>query len=821
MNEVVLSIIATGVVLLLFFYAIRAWVFSKKRRQKMLARALNMKLYRVLLPERATTNDDESKSSHESQEDAYRTMEQLYAAFSGLKAKGLMKNYFGGPAIAFEVGYPEAGKAASVYAAVPRVFASSFEKLPHSLFPDARVEPSQDYNVMNKDGATVVAEVRLKRDGVWPIKTYSELGQDTFTVLAGTFAKFKELGEGAAFQIVVRPAQKSKNKFGKKLAKGLREGKSIEEVKRKQFDKSVLGMFVGLFSSKKKKVDEPKTGDEETAKRVEEKAIRAGYDANIRLVTSAPDEATAERMMGEIASLFEQFSDPHCNALKVSILKNKRASHTLFDFAFRIPDAKSACYLATHELVTLFHFPRGTKENPHMETLRSHDAPIPREIASSGLLLGENVYHNEATPVYVADDDRMRHLYIIGQTGTGKTAFFKNMIMQDIQNGKGVCFIDPHGDTAEDLLGLIPDERMKDLIYFDPSDVDRPMGLNFLEYDIMKPEQKTFVVNELFSIFQKLYGKVPESMGPMFEQYFRNSTLLVLEDPPTGNTILEIGRVLSDKAFRDLKLSRSNNMVVNTFWRQVAEKAGGESSLANIVPYIRSKFDTFLANDIMRPIIAQETSSFDFRAAMDSNKILLVNLSKGRIGELNSSLLGLIIVGKILIGALSRADLPESERKDFYLYIDEFQNTTTPAIATILSEARKYRLGLVIAHQFIGQLEDEIRKAVFGNVGSIVSFRVGTDDTETMVNVFSPVFSEDDLLKIDNFNAYARLLSHGQSMRPFNFHTMPPAKSDPARIAQAKEFSRLQYGRRREEVEAEIRSRYEKFGTPVTRPSEL
>lgn len=812
MSSAVLQLIIGGALGIVLLYILVVWLFGRESRQRSLARSLNMKLYRVLLPERAANSNEDS--SREAQEDVYRVMEQLYTASAGLRAKGWTSKMYGGAAVAFEVGFPEIGKAASVYAAVPRAFASSFEKLVHSLFPDARIEPSQDYSVMNKDGVTLVAEVRLKRDGVWPIKTYDEIKQDTFTVLAGTFAKFAEQGEGAAFQLVFRPARKSKNSFGKKLAKGLREGKSFEDVKRKEREKSVLGMAFSLFTGKKKKNDdEPKTGDEETAKRVEEKALRAGFETNIRLVTSASTKDEAERMMGEISSLFEQYTNPHGNSFKVSVLKNKTAEHALFDFAFRIPEDKGSSYLATHELATLFHFPRGNQENPHLETLRAHDAPIPREIATTGLLLGENVYHNDVSKVFLADDDRRRHLYVIGQTGTGKTAFLKNLIMQDIVSGKGLCFIDPHGDMAEELLGLIPQERLEDVIYFDPSDIERPMGLNFLEYDVSKPEQKTFVVNELFSIFQKLYGKVPESMGPMFEQYFRNATLLVLDDPSTGNTLLEIGRVLSDKSFRELKLSRSGNVVVQTFWRQIADKAGGESSLANIVPYITSKFDTFLANDIMRPIIAQETSSFDFRKAMDSKKIILVNLSKGRLGELNSTLLGLVIVGKILLSAFSRVDIPESEREDFFLYIDEFHNTTTPAISTILSEARKYRLSLVIAHQYIGQLDDDIRKAVFGNVGSMVSFRVGTDDTETLTNVFAPVFSEDDLLKLNNYNAYARLLSHGQSMRPFNFRTLPPAKGNHERMEEVRKLSRAKYGRKREDVEADIRRRYEKFGS--------
>jgi len=307
------------------------------------------------------------------------------------------------------------------------------------------------------------------------------------------------------------------------------------------------------------------------------------------------------------------------------------------------------------------------------------------------------------------------------------------MIRQDILDNKGVCFIDPHGSDVEDILGMIPPERVEDVIYFNPGDIERPMGLNILEYDPNHPEQKTFVVDELFGIFQKLYAGSPESMGPVFEQYFRNSAMLVVEDPETGNTLLDVSRVMTDERFRELKLSRCKNPIITQFWREVAVKAGGEAALANIVPYITSKFDVFLANEIMRPIIAQEKSAFNFRQIMDEKKILLINLSKGRLGDINSNLIGLIIVGKILMAALSRVDMPDKERNDFYLYIDEFQNVTTSSISMILSEARKYRLGLNIAHQYIKQLDDGIRDSVFGNVGSIAAYRVGSEDASALI----------------------------------------------------------------------------------------
>ncbi len=412
------------------------------------------------------------------------------------------------------------------------------------------------------------------------------------------------------------------------------------------------------------------------------------------------------------------------------------------------------------------------------------------------------------------DDDRRRHLYIIGQTGTGKSVFLKEMIRQDILAGKGVCFIDPHGDAAEEILSFIPPERADDLIYFNPGDTERPMGLNMLEYDPRYPEQKTFIINELLDIFNKLYD-MKLAGGPMFEQYFRNATALVMDDPSSGNTLLEINRVLLDKQFRDLKLSKTSNPLVRQFWTQLAEKAGGEADLKNLVPYISSKFDTFLSNEIMRPIIAQQKSAFNFRDVMDSGKILLINLSKGRLGELNSSLIGLIMVGKLLMAAFSRVDIQnQDDRKDFYLYIDEFQNVTTKSIATILSEARKYRLDLTITHQFIGQLEEDIKKAVFGNVGSMVSFRIGVEDTEILEKQFAPVITADDLLNLPNRHGYARLLINGQVTRAFSFETPPMSQGNPAVVPQLKEFSRLKYGADRAEVEKSIVDRYNAQTSP-------
>ncbi|MDD3662884.1 MAG: TraM recognition domain-containing protein, partial [Candidatus Pacebacteria bacterium] len=381
-----------------------------------------------------------------------------------------------------------------------------------------------------------------------------------------------------------------------------------------------------------------------------------------------------------------------------------------------------------------------------------------------------------------------------------------NMITQDIKNGDGVCYIDPHGTDIQTILSRIPKERIDDVIYFDPAYTARPMGLNMLEYDPKYPEQKTFVVNELMSIFNKLFD-MKTSGGPMFEQYFKNSAFLVMDHPESGSTLLEIGRVLSDKAFRDMKLAHCKNPIIKQFWEN-AEKTSGDQSLENFVPYITSKFDNFISNDIMRPVVLQEKSILNFRDIMDNKKILLVNLSKGRLGEINANLIGLLIVGKIQMAALSRVDMYGQKMNDFYLYIDEFQNVTTDSISSILSEARKYRLSLTVAHQYISQLDESIRNAVFGNVGSMAVFRVSSEDAQFLENKFKPTFTASDLIKLDNYNAYISMLINGQPTKPFNIETIAPQEGNPEIVSKIKELSYLKYGRPREEVEGEIMAKY-------------
>ncbi|OGH24712.1 MAG: hypothetical protein A2186_02030 [Candidatus Levybacteria bacterium RIFOXYA1_FULL_41_10] len=426
---------------------------------------------------------------------------------------------------------------------------------------------------------------------------------------------------------------------------------------------------------------------------------------------------------------------------------------------------------------------------------------------TEGLFLGNSTYRGLSKPVYIQKDDRTRHMYVIGKTGVGKSEFLKDMILQDIRNGHGVCFIDPH-DTIDKILPLIPPERAEDVILFDPSDTTRPMGLNMLEANT--EEQKHYVVSSIVGLMYKLYDPNKTGIiGPRFEHAIRNAMLTVMSEP--GSTFVEVVRALTDATFVQQLLPKVQDPIVRRYWTdQIAQTSDFHKS--EVLDYIVSKFGRFVTNKMMRNIIGQSESAFDFRRVMDEGKILLISLSKGKIGEENSSFLGLILIPKILVAAMSRQDIPEAQRRDFYLYVDEFQNFATPDFAQILSEARKYRLNLTVANQFIGQMEEEVKNAIFGNVGTVVSFRVGVTDANYLQHEFQPVFTEADLINVDRFNAYVKTIVNSEPMQPFSMDLTRDMAQERAmenpRVAELiRELSRLKYGKDLNLIEASIAER--------------
>ncbi|MEI6305166.1 MAG: type IV secretory system conjugative DNA transfer family protein [Candidatus Taylorbacteria bacterium] len=771
---------------------------------------LHMTLFEVSLPE--ATEEEKQKQLKE----LVSGMQQFYAGMLSIS-----ENKDGADWFTIEVANANGSEEFVFYVSVPTARKELFEKQILAIFSNAHVhEHKDDYNIFNETGVAVASYAELSRHPLYPLKSYEEFDIDPLNAILNAFSKIDKDGEGAAIQIVIGNKQDHYSKECVKVIEKIRKGVKVEHAL-KELDGGVAGMVFNdiknAFKSKEK-LDKEKEEIEKRAQALDATAIEQFtrklkspfVSVNIRVVASASTESEADGIMHDLESSFNQLENGHGNAIKWEKIANNKLASLLEKFSLRTYDHEEEMVLNLEELTTCLHFPASNvgRAAPQLKQSKAGTAPAPMDLATVGTLLGVNRHRGVEQKIYITDEDRMRHLYVIGQTGTGKTAFLKNLINQDIKAGHGVCFIDPHGSDVMDILANIPANRLEDVVYFDPASTDRPMALNMLEYDVRSPEQKTFVINEMFSIFQKLYGGVPESMGPIFEQYFRNATGLVVEDPETGCTLLDVSRVMSNKAFRDLKISRCKNPVIVQFWREIAEKAGGEASLANVVPYITSKFDVFLANEIMRPIIAQEKSSFNMRDIMDNKKILLVNLSKGRLGDINSHLIGLILVGKILMAALSRVDSFGKGMPDFFLYLDEFQNITTDSIATILSEARKYRLSMTIAHQFIGQLDEKIKNAVFGNVGSMAVLRVGFEDAEFLEKQFAPVFAVNDLINLDNRNVYVKMLANGRTTKPFSIETVLLEKGNPTQVDKLKELSSLMFGRPRADVEAEIMKKY-------------
>ena len=765
---------------------------SRSARKQKLAKDLELKLLAVSLPKiRKQELGRENRGADWKEE--VNLSAQLFSILTNLKSH-----------FALEAAVHHIGEEIHFYVGVPANSVQAIIRQIQGLWKDAQVAPVDDYNIFNHSGESSGMYLSQKFSYALPLRTYMESNVDTFAPILSGMSKINEVGEGIAIQILGKPAPESAKKNILQMLESLKKGAKLEDL--------IKGLKIGFGDIKKaiagpeeKKENEPKVIDEDAIKAVESKISRPLFALNIRVVASAMNNIQTDMILDGVLNGFSQFSAPKRQELK--FIKPRDLKNFFFQFSFRDFDEKQTVILNSEELASIFHFPAATTDIPKIKWAKAKEAPPPADLPASGTLLGESDFREEHKPVYIAEDDRRRHVYIIGQTGTGKTNLLMNMALDDIKNGKGVCVIDPHGEDAEALLSSIPQNRLDDVVIFDPSDLTKPLGMNMLEYDLNKPEEKTFIVNELFNIFDKLYD-MKVAGGPMFEQYTKNAILLLMEDMVNEPaTLMEIQRVFTDDDYRERKLMRITNPVVIDFWEKEALKATGEHSLANMSAYITSKFNNFTVNDYMRPIVGQEKSAFNFRKIMDEGKILLVLLAKGKIGEANANLLGMIILGKILMAALSRADMPQENRRDFNLFIDEFQNFTTDSTSIILAEARKYRLNLAMAHQFIAQLPEKIRDSVFGNVGTKIAFRVGINDAEFLVKEFAPIFDINDLTTLATGFAYIKMLIHGQSAPPFSLRAFLKPKGDYEIIAKVKEISRLKYGVDRAEIEQKIISR--------------
>jgi len=788
-------LVAAGVIVWL------VWLTVKE--QAVVRRTLDVVMLQVLLPKDVKADEKKEGVGDEIKE-SISVAEQFLSTLSNLKTGSMDVWLYGRPLVIFEIVAANDGKVIFQVGAERR-FIDHVEKQVYALYPEAEVKPASQYTVFEPGDNIRVGKAKLRSAQHMPMATYKELEVDPMQSITGSLARIQEK-DAAVIQFVCRPASDKVRRKGKLEAKKTVQGLQ-SDVRGGSKVKSATRQMTKTEEQREKeeqRAQQLTPRAQERIELVEHKVGQQQFEVNIRIGVATREKEESERVFEGIAAAFSQYDLPDLNALGVS--RAGKGERFVRDLVFRVPRRKEASVLSTTELASLFHWPMPTTETPNILWRGSRVAPAPPDLPKEGVLLGQNVYRGIETPVHFALDDRRRHLYMIGQTGTGKTTMFLNMVAQDIHAGHGVGVIDPHGDLIEDILLMVPPERQEDVILFDPRDGDRPLGFNILE--VKSEAQKDLVVNEVVQILQKLAARLnPESVGPMFEHYLRNALLALAEDP--GATLIDVPRMFVDDRFRKSVLSRNTNPTVRQFWEQeFAQSQRGQMS-ADMLSYVISKLGRFVSNKAMRNMIGQARSSFDVRQVMDEKKILLCNLSKGSLGDINSDLLGFVLVSKMQIAALGRANVAEDKRPDFYLYLDEFQNFTTDSIVTILSEARKYRLNLNLTHQFMQQLEDNIREAVLGNVGTIISYRVGVEDTELLAKQFEPVFTEYDLVNLERFTAVARLLVGGTPQRSFSLKVPPPPAGGDAQTREAiRASSRERYGRPVADVEEEILQRF-------------
>lgn len=803
-------------VLLVIFLVLRRFFHKGKH----LPYAFQKVILLVTLPKEAAQSQKDKDSGLQNIQEQIGRAEVLFSALGGMRAQRGIKPFLFGREDHFSLEIVVHKGLISFYVATPRYLQKYIEDQIQAQFHEAQVEEVDDYNIFSPKGVIIGAYLVCRRSYIFPLKTYKKLESDPLDAITNSLSKVKG-SDSAAIQIIARSAKKQWHRWGPKVASEMQQGKQLKEALKTASANPFLraiAKFVDVLKemwkakskeqeqlTKQKEPYKLSPMEEEVVKGLEEKSAKAGLDTNLRILVSAQNASYAQLYLDNIVNAFSQYNIyEYGNSFKK--IQPRKQKVFIQDFIYRVYREKRKVLLNTEELASLYHFPLPTTETPNIRWLKAKKAPAPVNMPQDGIELGTNIYRGEKIKVRIKEADRLRHMYIIGQTGTGKSTIMSEMAKQDIAAGRGVGVIDPHGSLVEDILECIPKERVDDVVIFNPSDLERPVGLNMLE--AKTEEEKDFAVQEMIAIFYKLFP--PEMIGPMFEHNMRNVMLTLMSDINNPGTIAEIPRMFSDTEFQQHWVKKVKDPVVRAFWEKEMAKTT-DFHKSEMLGYLISKVGRFVENNMMRNIIGQSHSGFDFREIMDQSKILLVNLSKGTTGEVNSSLLGLIIVSKLQMAALSRANIPEAERKVFYLYIDEFQNFITDSIETILSEARKYKLALVIAHQFIGQLVKDnntrIRDAVFGNVGTIISYRIGPEDTELIAKQLTPVVNEFDLMNLDPFHAYIRLLIDNSASKAFSMAAHPPTKCDSKLVDSIIKLSRLKYGRDRLVVESEILER--------------
>ncbi len=810
-----LIIVTIIVILIAIVYSTR--VFSL-RKSKKYERGLKMVSLLIHLPPATDDIDAGGRDKREIANEAISKAQVMYSILSSTITKGVKTSIYGQRHFSFEIIASDG--LVRYYALVPTELTETVKQAIQSAYPTARIEEKGEPNIFAHDGKIeniAGAELTLNKDYYLPIATYEDTRRDSTTAILNALSAVNQ-NEGAAVQILFRPAQKKWSEAGKTYIENAQKGKKV-----KTGGTLVSDLVMDVIKAPWEVPKEHEKPEEVTITNLKQEEIQAitnkmrypGFETLIRVIACSDTKPRSDAIVGGIVSAFSQFDSPELNGFKVNIFKDMKKF--AIDYTLRAFSMKNTSnILNSVELASIFHLPEQSAiPSSQVERQLVKQVDGPAKLMTEGLFLGTNEFRGAKKAIYLGEKDRRRHMYVIGQTGMGKSVFLENLAFQDMCDGKGFAFIDPHGDAVEALLKRVPEERIDDVIYFDPADIEHPVGMNMFEFS--SEDQKDFIVQEGISMLQSLFDPNNQGFfGPRGQHMFRNAALLLMADP-AGATFIDIPQCFTDPEFVKSKLKYVTDKAVYDYWTKEFPASQKSNDAGEVITWFASKWGPFLSNTIMRNTLGQIKSGFNIRDIMDHKKIFLVNLSKGRLGDINANLLGMIFVMKFQQAAMSRQDIPEDERQDFCLYVDEFQNFATDSFESILSEARKYRLNLIVANQFMTQLTEKIREALLGNVGTIICGRIGVTDAELMVKAFSPTFTAEDLTKTPNFAAVAKVMMFDMPSAPFTINLPPPMGEPNDRLMETlRVYSATKYAKTRSEVEKEIESRWTSSATTKT-----
>ena len=705
------------------------------------------------------------------------------------------------------------------YAYTPRKFKNFVQSQIYAQYPDAEIHESVDYSKSIPSGSFVSSvEVSLARDFIFPIKTFRDFEVDPLSAITSALEDVNP-GEQLWLQILVRPVEDFWQDRGHEYVKMVREGVSPVTLNPEDIvidvGKSLLSLGGSVASNMMRGPQGPpdprasvvppvrlSAGQELTLKILENKLSKIGFETKIRLVSTAANRERAEDLLAGLVSSFKQYSTANVNSFEPDP-ESPSPDVLVKDFQSRIFTEKEAGHyiLTTEELASIFHLPNLTVQTPSIAWTGAKKGEPPINLPTTGgTVIGETVFRDVKTQFGIKKSDRRKHIYVIGKTGTGKSTLLKNMIIQDMRAGEGVAVLDPHGQLIDELLDYVPADRVKDVVLFNPADSDYPVSLNMLE--MVDPKQRTLMGDTLVDVFKKYFA---ESWGPRLEYILKNCILTLLEVPNTS--LLSIIRLLIDKDYRKYIVGMIKDPQMKSFWNdEFAKMERNERLITEAISPIQNKVGQFLNSELIRNIVGQPRSTIKLDEILNTGKIFFVNLATGRIGANNTALLGAMIISQIQFAAMRRVDIPDNQRRDIFLFADEFQNFATDSFATVLSEARKYRLDLTLAHQYIEQMPETVREAVFGNIGTLIVFTVGPGDARFLEREFTPTFLENDLINLGRYEMDMKLQIDDTQSKSFSAKSLEPLKHPTSSVKEsAIKMSRNKYGRPVERIEKMIK----------------